>query len=495
MNSLKLQTNSVASILPNSAVIVFVNPALADENTALPLRLPPEWSPSVEEAISALGFKADPGQVVCSQAPQALGAQLLVLVGLDSSSGDEAQRAEALRVASGAAVRQAPKERNLFIVSPVEQPAEVQAVSDGLLLGDYSFTSYTTKAKTPERDITLWVSDGGEILEASLAKSAEVVQGVNLARTLINTPPQAMFPAEFVTQIEAASQGIANLSCEILDEKQLKAQGYGGLVAVGQGSPNPPRLLIMRYTPDDAKSSVALVGKGITFDSGGLSLKPPKSMLTMKSDMSGAAAVCAATLVAAKRGVKVQITTFACMAENLVDSRSTRPSDVITLKSGTTVEVTNTDAEGRLVLADGLSAACDENPDMVIDIATLTGAQIVALGNRTAGVMGSEATRQAVVDAAKESGEDMWPMPLPGHLMKALDSTVADMVNTPMPAAEAGMLMAGQFLSRFVGDTPWAHIDIAGPSFNEATPWGYTPKGGTGVGVRTLLHLIEAHNR
>jgi leucyl aminopeptidase len=236
---------------------------------------------------------------------------------------------------------------------------------------------------------------------------------------------------------------------------------------------------------------VALVGKGITFDSGGLSIKPAKGMETMKSDMAGAAAVLHTVLAAAALKLPVSVTGYLCLAENMPSGTAQRPSDVITQKGGTTVEVLNTDAEGRLVLADGLVAACEDKPDVVLDIATLTGAQVVALGARVSGVMGTEDVRAAVVAAAGEAGEQFWPMPLPEELRAGLTSQVADLANVSSDR-NGGMLTAGIFLREFVGSTPWAHLDIAGPAFNEGAAWGYTPKGGTGVGVRTMLGVIEA---
>src|SRR5690606_19171063 len=232
------------------------------------------------------------------------------------------------------------------------------------------------------------------------------------------------------------------------------------------------------------------VGKGITFDSGGLSIKPAKSMETMKSDMAGAAAVLHTVLAAAALELPVAVTGWLCLAENMPSGTAQRPSDVITQRGGKTVEVLNTDAEGRLVLADGLAAACEEKPDVVVDIATLTGAQVVALGARVSAVMGDDDVRQAVVDAAETAGEQFWPMPLPSELRASLDSKVADLAN--IGDRMGGMLVGGLFLREFVGETPWAHLDIAGPAFNDGAPYGYTPSGGTGVGVRTLLGFLES---
>jgi leucyl aminopeptidase len=238
---------------------------------------------------------------------------------------------------------------------------------------------------------------------------------------------------------------------------------------------------------------VALVGKGITFDSGGLNLKPSTGMVTMKCDMAGAAAVAATVFAAAELGVPVQVTGYLCLAENMPGGGAQRPSDVVTMRNGTTVEILDTDAEGRMVLGDGICLAGEGGPDAIVDIATLTGAQAVALGNRVAGVMANDdAFRARVCAAADAAGEAAWPMPLPKDLRAQLDSSVADIAHKG--ERWGGMLTAALFLQEFVPEgTAWAHLDIAGPAFNEGSPWGYTPKGATGYGVATLLGLLEDH--
>jgi leucyl aminopeptidase len=280
---------------------------------------------------------------------------------------------------------------------------------------------------------------------------------------------------------------------EILDEVALKDAGYGGLVGVGMGSTRPPRLVRLSYTHPEATQTVAFVGKGITFDSGGLSLKPPKSMETMKCDMSGAAAVLAATAAAAELALPVNVVGYLCAAENMPGGGAQRPSDVITIYGGKTVEVLNTDAEGRLVLADGIVRSGQDNPVLIVDVATLTGAATVALGGRTAGVMGSSDDVAAAVAAVmRQAGEPAWAMPFPEELRKGLDSTVADLANVASERG-GGMLTAGLFLKEFVPDgVAWAHLDIAGPAFNEGAPFGYTPKGGTGAAVRALIAIATA---
>jgi leucyl aminopeptidase len=276
----------------------------------------------------------------------------------------------------------------------------------------------------------------------------------------------------------------------VLDEKALAKGGYGGIMGIGQGSAKPPRLVRVSYRHPKAKKHLALVGKGITFDTGGISLKPSNAMETMKSDMSGAAAVLAATLAVAKEEVPVNVTTYLSLAENMPGGGAVKVSDVITMYGGKTVEIMNTDAEGRVVMADALARASEDAPDLLLDVATLTGAQMLAL-DRFSAVMGNDdELRTRIVATAAAAGEDMWPMPLPEYLRETIDTQTADLSN--MGQRMGGMLVAGLFLREFVGaGIPWAHLDIAGASFNEKAPYGDTPKGGTGAAVRTLVKLAE----
>jgi leucyl aminopeptidase len=286
---------------------------------------------------------------------------------------------------------------------------------------------------------------------------------------------------------------------EILADDALTAGGFGGIIGVGAGSTRGPRLVKMSYSPAAASKHLALVGKGITFDTGGLSLKPAASMVGMKYDMAGAATVMAVVLAAAELGLDVRITAWLCIAENMPSGSALRPNDVLRMRGGKTVEVLNTDAEGRLVMADGLAAASEEFPDAIIDVATLTGAARVALGDRYAGVMGDDDLVAQVVSAATRAGESLWAMPLPGELRSALNSDVADIANARIGNTAAGMLIAGVFLQEFVGPQkdpadgriPWAHLDIAGAGTNPGAGFGYNGKGPTGMSVRTLLTLAE----
>jgi leucyl aminopeptidase len=341
---------------------------------------------------------------------------------------------------------------------------------------------------TPER------LDGQQVDDGLLERVRVVADAVALTRDLVNTPPSDLYPETFADRAAAAVDGLP-VAVTVLDESALADGGYGGILGVGKGSVRPPRLVHLEYAPPDARGYVALVGKGITFDSGGLSIKPASGMAEMKSDMAGAAAVLATVVAAARLRLPVRVGGWLALAENMPSGTAQRPSDVLTMRGGRTVEVLNTDAEGRLVMADALVDASDSGPDLLLDVATLTGAQVVALGKRVSAVMANDdELRERVVRVAGEAGEQFWPMPLPPELRSSMDSPIADIAN--IGERFGGMLVAGLFLSEFVGkrdgrSIPWAHLDIAGPAFNAGSPHGYTPTGGTGVPVRTLLCLLE----
>ncbi|WP_314302452.1 leucyl aminopeptidase, partial [Kocuria palustris] len=397
---------------------------------------------------------------------------------------------------------------------PAQDVAEAAAVAEGAALGAFTFTAQKHATRKPSdsplRRATIAAAGlPADELAPALTRAENLGRAVALSRTLTDLSPDTVYPhsfAELARDLAAATSTGAKgrLSVEVLAEDELAAGGYGGLMGVGQGAAHPPRLVRIGWEPAKPVDHVALVGKGITFDSGGLSLKPGASMMTMKSDMSGAATVLATVLAAAEAGLPVATTGWLCLAENMPSGTATRPGDVLRIRGGRTVEVLNTDAEGRLVLADGLVAAREEDPGLLIDIATLTGAQMIALGKRTAGVMGDDDAVEALLSASVDSGESLWPMPLPHHLRASLDSHVADLKN--IGDREGGMLVAGLFLQEFGGAEhtdsaddlrpegpagPWAHLDIAGPSFNEDSPWGYTPRQGTGMGLLTLFRTLE----
>jgi len=454
--------------------------------------------------LETLGASGAEGEVTKLPAPSGFKAPVVVAVGLGAEPEEDASySAETLRRAAGTAARALAGSRKAAFALPVADAADLGAVAEGVLLGAYAFDAYKENGRTgkdakngkaPLAEAALL---GGKPRDtahkAALARATAVAEELNRARDLVNTPPNDLTPQGFAALAQAAAKE-HGLKIQVLDEKALAKGGYGGILGVGAGSATPPRLVKLSYTPAKGARSakhLAFVGKGITYDSGGISLKPAGHNETMKCDMAGAAAVFAAVVTAARLGLEVSVTGWLALAENMPSGSATRPGDVLRMFSGKTVEVLNTDAEGRLVLADALWAASQEKPDAIVDVATLTGAMMLALGSRTFGVMGNdEAFRTTVHEAAEEVGEPAWPMPLPEHLRKGLDSPTADLAN--MGERMGGGLVAGLFLREFVGEgITWAHLDIAGPAFNEGAPFGYTPKGGTGTAVRTLVRLAE----
>lgn len=430
--------------------------------------------------------------------------RLLVFTGLGKKSARYEN--ETLRRAAGAASQKLHGNPAVTFALPCRDLEGVNAVAEGASLGAYSFVQFLGSSKSdhkiPTSRFTVHTSLAKKKGAGAIAKHATVVARYShLVRDLVNMPPSYLHPIEFVALMKKAVASAggtkAGLRVSVLDEKQMKAQGFGGIIGVGQGSANPPRLLHISYTPPKSKSAYALVGKGITFDSGGLNLKPGLGMEAMKSDMGGAAAICAATLAIATLRLPIGIEAWAPLAENMVSDTATRPGDVITIYGGKTVEVLNPDAEGRLVLADALVKAIEvghKGKDLtgVIDVATLTGAQGVALGTRTCAAMtNNEALRERFLESAQRAGEAFWPMPLPEELRPSLDSPVADLAN--VGERMGGMLVAGLFLREFVPATlPWLHLDIASPAYNEGRPHGYTSVGGTGIAVRTLIDFVES---
>ena len=443
--------------------------------------------------LTALGATGAANEVTRIASGGALPAPLIVAVGLGEAPADPTPQfpsLHALREAAGAGVRAvAGKAARVAVSLPARDAPEAEAVALGALLGGYAFTRYRTEAKPGPADIVLITGDPGFDAEQASQRARVLAGAVSLVRDLVNTSPADLYPETFAAEAERVARA-SGLDIEVLDEKALADGGYGGITGVGQGSMHPPRLVRVSYARPGATKTVVLVGKGITFDSGGLSLKPPKSMEAMKSDMSGAAAVLGALQAVAALQPDVNVVGYMPLAENMPGGHAQRPSDVIKIFGGKTVEVLNTDAEGRLVLADALARGLQDRPDLMVDVATLTGAQLVALGPRISGVMANDAQfADGVVDAARRAGEAAWPMPLPDELRKGLDSTVADLANIT-PDRNGGMLVGGLFLREFIPDgVRWAHVDIAGPAFNEADAYGYTPKGGTGAAVRMLVQV------
>ena len=504
MATLTLTTKDPATVAADALVIGLApggdKPRLLGADT-----LPAPVRRALAEAVTLLGATGAADTVHRVPAVAGVAARSVVLTGVGDAPGRPSP--EALRRAAGAATRELAGLGKVALALPAPDPAGLTAVAEGALLGAYAFTRYRTvpaggrSASAREPVAAVVVASpiaSGATARAVVRRARVVAEAVHAVRDLVNTPPIDLYPAAFADQAGAAMADLP-VTVTVLDERRLARGGYGGLLGVGRGSSRPPRLVRLEYAPDQAEVHVALVGKGITFDSGGLSIKPAQGMEAMKSDMAGAAAVLHTVAAVARLGLPARVSAWLALAENMPSGTAQRPSDVLTMRGGRTVEVVNTDAEGRLVLADALVDASETDPDVIIDVATLTGAQTVALGNRTSAIMSNhEGLRERVHQVAEAAGEQFWPMPLPPELRASLDSRVADIVNTG--ERQGGMLVAGLFLKEFVGTRggapdgqpiPWAHLDIAGPAFNTGPAFGYTPSGGTGVAVRTLLGLVE----
>jgi leucyl aminopeptidase len=455
---------------------------------------------SLEEILVDLGATGKADEVIKIPGNS---VRLLIFTGLGKASTSYGH--ETLRRAAGAAARVLTNQKSATFALPVRNVEDVAATAQGAGLGAYLFNDFrsdeSATSVSPLAAAKIFTPHAAKADYKDVVEEATVItKYTHLTRDLINTPPSHLNPATFaarmVDEVKAAGGARAGLTITVMTEAALKSKGFGGITAVGQGSANPPRLVRITYTPTGKVKPAkhyAFVGKGITFDSGGLALKPALGMEAMKSDMSGAAAVCGAVLAIAALKLPVTIDTWAPLAENMVSDNATRPSDIITIYGGKTVEVLNPDAEGRLVLADALQRAQEEKKlDAIFDIATLTGAQVVALGTRTSAVMtNNEALSNAFLSLTEKTGEQFWPMPLPTELRASLDSPVADLAN--IGDRMGGMLVAGIFLKEFVSDDlPWLHLDIAGPAYNDRSPHGYTPVGGTGIGVRSLIAVAKS---
>ena len=504
--SLTLSAKSPAAIKADAVVVAVA----AGAGTAGPRMLGADTLPdalraSLTAALRPLGVTGAVDQVHRVPSAGALAAPVVVLTGVGEVRGTRPVSTETLRRAAGAATRTLTGLATVALALPAPDAAALGAVAEGALLGAYAFERYRTTSATPAKApvtavVVLTPSTRNAEVKAAVARAEVIAEAVNATRDLVNTAPADLYPAVFA---DAALAAVADLpvTASVLDERKLVRGGYGGLIGVGKGSARPPRLVRLDYAPNGAQAHLAYVGKGITFDSGGLSIKPAAGMELMKSDMSGAAAVLSVVVAAARLGLPVRVTGWLALAENMPSGTAQRPSDVLTIRGGKTVEVLNTDAEGRLVLADALVAAGEDSPDLIVDVATLTGAQMVALGNRVSAIMANDDDlRDRIHRISDEVGEQFWPMPLPAELRSSLDSAVADIAN--LGERFGGMLSAGIFLAEFVperpstggdagGKLPWAHLDIAGPAFNAGSGHGYTPVGGTGVAVRTLLGLLE----
>lgn len=447
--------------------------------------------PGLADTLAGIGFTGSAGSFARVYAPDVTSLPFAV-VGAGAKPD-----AAAVRNAAGTALRTLTGFEHVALALAEGLEPFAAAAAEGAVLGGHKFDGYRTeKGKARASAVTLHAE-----LDDEDAEYAQVIgDAVALIKDLVNVPAEWQSPAQLA---QSAADSVADLdvTVEILDEKALAEQGFGGILGVGQGSDRPPRLVRLDYSPADASRHIALVGKGITFDTGGLSLKPAASMVGMKFDMAGAATSLAAIRAIASLGLPVHVTAWLCITDNMPSGRALRPGDVIRILDGTTVEVQNTDAEGRLVLADGLVAASRENPDVIIDVATLTGAIVAALGHRHTGVFGDVETVSSFISATAQVDEPAWHMPLPEYMEESLESPIADLQNANMGDRMGGASYAGLFLRRFVGRTsdaddapriPWVHLDIAGSGEHAGAPYGFTEKGPTGAMVRSIVAFAAA---
>ena len=447
------------------------------------------WAP-LGATLDRLGFSGAVGAYLRIDAPDLFDGPVAV-IGAGPDADDTA-----LRTAAGAGIRQLTGSETVALWAPASNGG-ARALLEGAGLGGYRFEGYKTTAPAARASRVILLDDAATADDAS---AADVVAGaVALVKDLTSTPAEWLGPDDLARRAVAEVEGLP-VEVTVLDEAAMAEQGFGGILGVGQGSDRPPRFVRLDYRPEGAARQVAVVGKGITFDTGGLSLKPAASMVGMKDDMCGAAVALAVVRAAAQLSLPVGVTAYLCISDNMPSGNAIRPGDVLRMLDGTTVEVLNTDAEGRLVLADGLVAASRDQPDLIVDVATLTGAMIVALGMRITGVMGDDDATAEYLAAAERAGEPAWRLPLPDDMEDELDSPIADLVNAKIGDPAGGSLFAGLFLRRFVGRTsdaddapriPWVHLDIAGSGWHKGGAYGFTEKGATGAAVRSLLELLR----
>jgi leucyl aminopeptidase len=447
---------------------------------------------SLAEFMEETDFGGKRGETLPVPTRGKLGAKAVVLVGLGEPKkldADSLRRAAASIARRGAKVTKVAT--TLLDAAPdsVEHADAAQAIAEGIALGAYQFLRYKGDATPSKLQRVMVLGRANAKVRAGLDRGARIAEAVAWARDLVNEPAAAKSPAEIADLARTIARA-SGLKVRVLSGEQLARARMGGVIGVGLGSDRPPRFVRLEYAPTRARRTLAFVGKGVVFDSGGLSIKTAGGMETMKTDMSGAAAVIAAMSALRDLGITTRVVAYVPLVENMPSGRAMRPGDVLKMRNGKTVEVLNTDAEGRLILADALAMASDEKADAIVDLATLTGAITVALGEKIAGLMGNDDGWIAQVKrAADRAGEAVWTLPLPEEYRKNLDSEVADLRNVSTGGG-AGSLTAGLFLQEFTDGAPWAHLDIAGTA-RAAADDGYVTRGGTGWGVRTLVELAR----
>lgn len=492
--------------ITDADVDVLMVPTFVGESgieTSLDVSVSEQVQVEVWKSLVEVGATGRAEEVVGLPSVPGIAAGRIVAVGLGDA---DAVTEDGLRAAAGAASRAVAAELPVTTGSTGATGATsvlsllgvlgVGPVTEGHALGGYRYGSSTGTADTPLRILVATgdsaVTDPDSGADEVFAHACVVVEAVTFARDLVNAPANFLYPQSYATIIEHSATG-AGLEVEVLDENDLAEQGFGAILGVGQGSQRPPRLVRVSYVPDgvDDPRHVALVGKGVTFDTGGISLKPAAKMDNMISDMGGSAAIVAAVIAASELELPVAVTATVPLAENMPDGVSLRPGDILRHYGGTTTEVLNTDAEGRLILGDALARACEDEPDFLVETATLTGAQVRALGDRMSAVMGTPSFRDRVADIGHVVGEEAWPMPLPAEIRRDITSDVADLRNISTKGW-GGMAAAGHYLATFVTEgLPWVHIDVAGPAYNSGSARGYTPRRATGAPVRTIIAVLE----
>ena len=504
-----MKITSTCGSLPDGLVAVGV-PVVTGEDGPRPTGAADAGGPLLPSEIDAAwckrhAFSGKVGQTVTFRSTGDGSDPEILLVGVGDAAGLSGDGGlESLRRASAAFVRAVGQADSAALLLPGAggQPVDLSAaaVAEGAILAAYRYTDFRTGDAPGQLAQLVVVAGPGtdtDLLASGAARGARLAESVNLARDLVNEPPSSLTPEKFAETFTRRFADVDELTIEVWGKERIEAEHLGGLLGVARGSVQEPRFVRVDYRPEDPlvidgrTPHLALVGKGITFDSGGLSLKTATGMETMKTDMGGAAAVLCAVEAAAALGSRIRITAFAPLTENMPGGSAIKPGDVLTARNGKTIEVLNTDAEGRLVLADGLSLAAEEAPDAIVDLATLTGAAVVALGKEIAGLLGNDDALLAQVRSAGDrAGEALWPLPMPDDYRAHIDSEVADMKNIGRPG-QAGSIAAALLLREFVGSVPWAHLDIAGPGRSDDNS-RYFAKGGTGFGVRTLVALVTS---
>jgi leucyl aminopeptidase len=489
---------------PTDLVVIGVAKAAKGDLVACPGAedVASEYGRKFKPMLSSMGFRGEAGEVLRVPTGGAIKSGQLLVIGLGKRDDLTTER---VRRAAGVAARNIGNAASVALALPAHDAEHVRAVAEGFLLGTYSFKQYKSRSDDSRvADVSI-LSDAARRQDAiaALETAQAIGTAVNRARDWVNTPPNDLTPELFADGVvafgkERSGRSKPKVDIEVLGPDELGELGCGGILGVGMGSSNLPRMVKLTWAPEGARAHVAFIGKGVTYDSGGLTIKPSSSMATMKYDMGGAAAVIGATFAIAACEIPVAVTTYAPMVENMPSGTAMRPGDVLTMFNGKTVEVTNTDAEGRLILADAIAMAAEDEPDAIIDVATLTGPCIVALGEKVAGLFGDDATTADVASAAEASGEMLWRLPIPDETREAVrtESKIADVLQHNW-VRWGSALFAAAFLDEFTADRPWAHLDIAGPAWNTGGPWGHVPSGATGYGISTLVEyaaLLAAAN-